>query len=77
MYRCKFLGFTFAGIVIRFFTACPFCFGFSDNGNGTSLRKGMYVSNSSIRSYYALDRNMYYPYYEGEACHVLGAIQSN
>lgn len=31
------------GIVIRFFTACSICFGFSYNGDGTSFGKGKKV----------------------------------
>jgi hypothetical protein len=34
---------TFAGIVIRLFTACPLCSGFCNNGNGSSVRKGINV----------------------------------
>ena len=37
IYRLKY----FAGIVNGFFTACLLCFGFSDNGNASSVRKGI------------------------------------
>ena len=30
-----------AGIVNGFFAACSLCFGFGDNGNGSSFRKGI------------------------------------
>ena len=40
IYRLNYSATTFAGIVDGFFAACSFCFGFSNNGNGSSVRKG-------------------------------------